>query len=472
MLEDAKAAIEICKEFRYNKAFIWAIPFVGLLLGLYLPFPVNVADNLAIRIVLGAILLVAFGFAGFWIAQAPRNRKNHLGVAFAIKADTGSVRRKVAWDIVAETKKLLENLDCAQPFYVFDVGNGLSSKLESHADAVALRNKCKAHMLIYGEAKKRSERGKEFYVLRLEGLVVHAPANPGARKLLGHEMMAVMPLKTEIDKKNELSGFEITSLQLSLSIRYVIATAALMTGDGPLASQLLDAIAMQDQELKKPGGIKAVHKLRELLPLRQQDTYQFMSLALIREWEETRANETLVEAISWLKKSPALVTGKKNYSYLLISSIAAFVLEQNVAEAQKLINKCKARYISNPAWMYSAAFLSAYQGRLDEAMGHYDSAFMLEQSAEVPFQIEGFLGWRLEITPDITELYFCLAYVNEKYKEDLITAQQNYSEFLKRTVKLPEKSLKAKKHAEWFVANQANGFQKGQSSIGATHATA
>ena len=173
------------------------------------------------------LISIALWFVGLRLQRVPKNKDGCIGVAFAIKADSEQLRQRVASDMVNETKLIFERVQSHHPFYVFDLGGDLTESVISHESAAEMRNRCGAHMVIYGEAKQRKERGQNFYVLHLEGLVTHIPTPLESSALLSREMVAVMPLRQRIEEENEISGFEITSLHLAHSVKFVIATAAL-----------------------------------------------------------------------------------------------------------------------------------------------------------------------------------------------------------------------------------------------------
>ncbi len=119
----------------------------------------------------------------------------------------------------------------------------------------------------------------------------------------------------------------------------------------------------------------------------------------------------------------------------------------------KCINKCRAKYIAVPSWKYSAAFLEAYQYNLDDAKQYYDSAISTEPGFEIPFQVEGFIAWILDIEPQMKQLNFCLGYINEKTKSDPASARQYYTQFM-NSHPTEINSKRAIEHAQLFFAGE------------------
>lgn len=442
--------LKLFRKLRYRRFFPFVLAALGGLLAFYVPLPSVIVDTLQIRGSAALLVSTALALVGFRLQRVSENKDGCIGVAFAIKADSEQLRQRVASDMVNETKSILERVQSDHPFYVFDLGGDLAESVTSHKSAVEIRNRCGAHMVIYGEAKQRKERGQNFYVLHLEGLVTHVPTPLENSALLSREMVAVMPLRQKIEEENEISGFEITSVHLAHSVKFVIATAALLSHDGPLAAKLLEDIASHRKQLNRHGNIAAIRRLKELLPKRQGDAYQFMSRVLFAQWEVTREPSLLKESVAWLekdaklRKSPSLI-------YLLTKAIEAFVLQNDIRAAKKWVEQCQARYVSHPEWIYSAAFLCALEGKVDRAMEYYDSAVVLENGHEIPFQVEGFIAWILEENPKPAGLNFCLGYINEKFKSDRISACRQYELFLTSKESKSPAASKATSHAQTFI---------------------
>ena len=146
------------------------------------------------------------------------------------------------------------------------------------------------------------------------------------------------------------------------------------------------------------------------------------------------------------------LTNDENIDIYLVRAIGHFVLNRDTVSAMKCINRCKSLSIANTSWKYSAAFLEAYRKNIDSAMQYYDAAFPGESKHETPFQIENFIAWVLELEPDKQQLHFCLGYINEQYKNDMISALEHYRVFIDSTP-CEETSILAVKHAKNFINN-------------------
>ena len=205
-------------------------------------------------------------------------------------------------------------------------------------------------------------------------------------------------------------------------------------------------------KLKINSNVKAIRKLIDLVPIRLADAYRFASLVSFSRWESSRERNDLQDSIDWIVKYDKIKPAD-NLQISLMKAIGHFVFSRDIDAAMKCINPCKSKYISDPSWKYSAAFLEAYRNNLDNAKLFYDAAIHTESGHHIPFQIEGFIAWILDIEPKNTQLNFCLGYINEIFKSDLVSARKYYSEFLNSPCQ-EDFSKRAIEHVKTFMAVQ------------------
>ena len=436
-------------KWRY-KPFFLLLVFLGILLGaLYFPLPEGIAVSIETRGIIGLIVAVVMT-AIFWrYQQPPTVKKGHVGIITAIKSEDEKTKGRISKDFVATCKKLLEESRANQPFQLIELNDYFSEMATDNTSADALRMRCRGAFLLFGDTVQRQERGKKLYVLRLQGLVCHAPISANNQSILAQEMFAVLPLKKSILEENELSGFEITTIQLAEATKYIIATSALLSHDFELAIALLEELQQAKKRLKKNVNVKALKKLIELIPRRLADAYRFASLVHFSRWEASRDENELINSINWRVKYNLLVPAD-NLELLLIRAIEKFVFNRDIVAAINYIDQCKSKSITNTSWKYSAAFLEAYRNNLDKAKQLYDAAISTESGHDIPFQVEGFIAWILEIEPQNSQLNFCLGYLNEKFKNDFVSARQNYAKFLSSPCQ-EDFSKRAIEHAKTFM---------------------
>lgn len=421
--------IESAEKWQY-KPFLPVAIFLACLVGaLYCPLPDGVVIPMSMRVVSGLVIGVATGALTWYFQQPPTVRKGSIGIVIAIRSEDKKVKDRISNDFIETCKNLLGESRANQPFHLVELNSYFSELAKDPSSANILRLRCKGHMLIFGDAVQRKERGKNLFVFRLRGIVCHTPAPPDAQSLLAHEMNSVLPLKEEILEDNELSGFEVTSIQLAEATKYVIATAALISHDYNFAILLLEELYKNLGKLKLNANVKAINNLIRLIPNRLADAYRFASTVHFARWEVSREESELQESITFEQKHNQIKPGDQ-LPLLLMSAIFHFVKSRDINAAMSCINQCRSKYITHPAWKYSAAFLEAYRGNLDKAKEYYDAAITTEQGFDIPFQVEGFIAWILDVEPDMKQLNFCLGYINEKIKDDSISAQKHYYNFL------------------------------------------
>lgn len=437
-------------EFRYKTELLPAI-FIACLIGpLYAPLPEGLALTIQFKILFGLFLAITATYFLWKFQQPEKTKYGSLGIIIAIKSEDEKTRQRMSSDFVSTCRALLIDSKAHQPFHVIQLNDHHSGQITDNKSADLMRQRCKAQFLIYGTTAQRKERGKNFYVLRLQGLVGHAPITLNDQSLFAHEMNAVLPLKEKILEEDELSGFEVTSIKFSDAVKYVIATASLLSHDAQLAVSLLEELYNNKKRLND-ANVKAVHKLNELTKKRLAAAYHFMSVLHFCRWETTRNPEELKSAITWIEKSDITNSNKHyNFDTLLIKAIGHFVFTRNIVAAMHCINKCKSQSITSPAWKYSAAFLEAYTNNLNKAKNYYDAALSTEINHDIPFQVEDFIAWILELEPDKNQLHFSLGYINEKFKSDSVSALKHYQQFLTGTATNADKCTQ---HANQFIAN-------------------
>ncbi len=438
----------VSKFWRY-KLFPYALFIIIWIAANYISLPSGITLSLIDRNIIGIPVAFLFTLIIIWMQKVPITPKGRVGLIFAIRAETDLLRKKVSSDIVATTRESLKQTPSSYPIHVIELDDARSNKILDPTAAEQIRIKCRAHIVIYGEAKSRHDQGKEYYVLKLDGVITHAPIPLETSHALAAEMKDLLPLKEKIEHDNEISGFEITSLQMGESIKYVIATAALLTGDGLLAVGLLENIYNNRTQISKYRSIKSIKKLMRMTPLRLGDAYAFMSRVSYSKWESSRDLNDLREAISWIEKNRKI--SRESLEYLLLKAIEAFALNNNIQSSKHYISKCQAKYLSNPSWRYSAAFLSAIEGDIDKALDYYNSLQPLETSHILPFQVEGFIDWALSKEPTCNELNFCLGYLNDQLKGDTRSAIKYFNIYLNGKNRDPNNSKRSIKYSEDYV---------------------
>ncbi len=441
--------IENVEKWRYKPFFLIAVFLVILVGALYVSLPDGINVSIQNRFVVGLIMATVVTLISWHYQQPPTVTDGNVGIIIAVRSEDKKIKERISKDFIEACKSMLGESRAHQPFQLIELNDFFSELAKDDSSANQLRVRCKGHLLIYGDAVQRRERGKNLYVFRLQGIVCHVATSPNTQSILAQEMAAVLPLKKEILEDSELSGFEVTSIQLAEATKYVIATAALISHDYGFAISLLEELQQEKGSLRKNANVRAIQKLIELIPNRLADSYRFAAAVHFLRWEMSREEKDLRESISWEVKYNSIKPGD-NLRLLLSKAIACFVFARDINGAMGHINQCRSKFITEPAWKYSAAFLEAYRNKLDAAMHYYDAAIPTERGFAIPFQIEGFIAWILEIEPQANQLNFCLGYLNEKFKHDSVSATRYYGQFLSSPCE-EANSRKAIAHAKAFM---------------------
>ena len=443
-------AIKLLAKWRY-RTFILPVVFLGVLLfSVYFTLPEGISVSIQTRGTAGLMFSIAITAILWRFQQPPTVNNGHVGIIIAVRSEDNQIKVRISKDFVATCREILGASRAHQPFQIIELNEHFSELAIDNASANELRMRCKGHFLIFGDTVQRKERGKNLYILKLQGIVCHAPISDNDQSALAQEMDSVLPLRTAIPEENELSGFEITSLQLAEATKYVIATAALLSRDYVFAIALLEELQHTKEKLNINSNVKAIRKLIDLIPVRLADAYRFASIDSFARWEKTRSSSDLQNSINWVVKYDK-IKPNDNLHILLMRAIGHFIFSRDIEAAMKCISRCRAKYIADPSWKYSAAFLEAYRNNLDKAKQLYDAAKPTESGYVIPFQIEGFIAWVLDIEPQQKQLNFCLGYLNEIFKNDLVSARQYYSKLLSSPCQ-EGFSKNAIEHAKKFIA--------------------
>jgi tetratricopeptide (TPR) repeat protein len=174
-----------------------------------------------------------------------------------------------------------------------------------------------------------------------------------------------------------------------------------------------------------------IGKLKDRLPTRLSECYNFLARLAYREWRDTRRNEELlqvrVNVDAWLRLRP------NAYGALLLDAICLFGIDRDIGAAIGALRKCEPVAGDDPTWRYSLAFLHAYREELQQAERQYTLALAKRALDTIAIEVEEFLLWVLETEPEKWQLHYCLALLNHYAKEDFGRAIEEYEAFLSKS---------------------------------------
>ena len=222
-------------------------------------------------------------------------------------------------------------------------------------------------------------------------------------------------------------GCEFAATHIDAAARYVIGTAAALSNDFPYAEELL---LDSEKRLKQYSGQAAGTPIAALLSKVQTRIVQ-----LYQEWvrrlmlhynqhPETRDLMQAEEIAGRIKRYEP-----NNYTARLSAAYCAFVLRRDLSQARAEISACREH--RDGAWMYSDAFIRAYDGDLQGAYDSYKGAFAAPlANPAMPVECEEFIQVVLEKEPERYWLYYCLGLINYRAKHDLQAARNDFRAFL------------------------------------------
>lgn len=364
-----------------------------------------------------------------WSHRIPRHRKGFIGFGVAIAYEDPQHGARLKADFTGALRKLLSGQAGHPGFHFVEYPQHISRKVEGIDDARELIGKSRGHFLIFGSAKRRVLDGETTHVLEMEGVVRHAEVAHEVSARLAEEFRAVFPRNLHVAEENDLFALRVTAQWVDVSARYVVANAALISGDLDYAEQLLRQLEAEFQASNVPGVPAAAH-IQNKLPIRIADLLKLRigrlgsQYMLKHDPEPLKRSEPILDELA--KYDSAWYSGH------LHRAICAFVLRRDLSEAYAALKNCEGN--PDPTWLYSKAFLKAYEGDLRSAADLYRKAFRKDPSdPSVPIQTEEFMNIVLAEEPHRVELHFCLGLVNYKSKKDLAAARRDFEHFLART---------------------------------------
>ena len=403
--------------------FAVATPELLGLVGIQIP---RFANALSVA----AALLLLLG-ARFLQDRLPLTRENHIGFVIAVSCESVTECSRIRRDFSEELRRQLKTSDHVAPFHVMILAQHQATKIVDNESALASLKECNAHFLVHGDVRNRNVSGEPVYALRLSGMVVHSEIRLDVSRLLANEMNAVLPLSVEVPGRDDLRGFELTSSTFSDGAKFVVATAALISGDIVLAERLLREL--RDASAEQPGTRTLLQKqrtsLRTMVPERLADVYLAKSQRQFLMWRRRRDAESIQECWGQIQKYNEL--RPKTLNYFLTKAIYLFVTTKDATRCLDVLRNVKGGDRLGPHVRYAQAFLLAYEGLLDEAERQYRIAFALDKTGEANLEVEEFILWALTEHPDLAQLHYCLGLMNSVFKKDLALAAGDFRAFLR-----------------------------------------
>lgn len=333
--------------------------------------------------------------------------------------------KQIKVDFIATLRQLIQQGGAR--FELVELPSWSLSEVDNPAKMSDLLQKVRGAFLLFGRVRLRDKDGKPAHLLSLEGMVRHRAVPDEVSQELRTDFTRILPRRVIIEKENDAFKFEATSEWTDVSTRYVVGTAALISGDVAYAEKLF--LYVEEKVKRSRLSVDGIKEISRRLPFRFSQLYRWWLQHLYDAYFITRNKQYLIRCDKIASK--LLKYEAQNLNGLMVKGICEFVLRKDVPAAHKLITKC--RNEKDATWWYSRAFLHAYQGKMDEAVGDYKHAFAGPvPDVSVPVQCEEFIQIVLAEEPNRIQLHFCLGLINYHAKSDFLAAGQDFQNFLSK----------------------------------------
>ena len=237
--------------------------------------------------------------------------------------------------------------------------------------------------------------------------------------------------------------YEFTSELINCVGRYIIGIASIISSDLKYAESLFLSILNNSSLRNCP--IPSIRKIYERTPKHLGKIYYYRGRIAFENWKKTKNNSFLSEIETNLSQLSHVEP--HNYEGHLLRAIYYFISDRNIEDSISELKKC--RNYNNPVWKFNLAFLIAYSGDLKGAIRKYNSIFNTNWDPQTITEIEEFIQIILDEEPDKIQLYFCLGYLNYKFKNDFSLAIKDFTSFINSEV--PERYSEELILAEQYI---------------------
>lgn len=365
----------------------------------------------------------------------PRATAGKIGILLCIDCDTKATSDKVRDDFVKPFKKMLRSGALGASFDFLEVPQHIASSTIDYPDAEILRSRCGAHFMLYGRARDREIGSKPSYMVELDGVVVHKVISKERQKGLQSEFAELLPRKLVIDKASDVLSFEFTSEWAELVSKYIIASAAAVSGNLEYAESLF-----VDCQVQLEAGGNRFHvfdKIRSRIPDRLGEIYAEKANSAYDAWVET-CDDVWVD---WMGQCLEKLQGmaQTDVRSRFLEAIYVFLSKRDFSKAMKVLEQV-GKPSRDALWHMNYAFLCAYGGDLKKAVRHYDLALRDMAAGSIlavqPYlitRIEEFVYLAVSREPVKGQLWLCLGFINWKFKRDWRLGCMDFERFLRAT---------------------------------------
>jgi len=381
-----------------------------------------------IRPILYSLLITIWiGYWAFNKFRLPRNKKNKVGIVIAIYSENEVERQKLKADFISKLKKDLQQEGVLNFSEVIFLKNHFSNQIkESESPRKKLETinkKIKAHFYVWGDVKKRPDGDEgEKYFINFQGYVVHKPIHQSLSQTISIDFSKVLPKEVNFFEKRSFKGFEASATIVHLAAKYIIGIAAFVSQDPQLALKLHNGLKDQFNAFKPlPPHLQDI---RNRIPLLISDEKLWIARWHFENSRVSEAKRFLQEAIS---------ENDNNYGAWLFKAMVDFLIDKNLDEAMKSVNRA-ARYAKNTfEWRYSKAFLYFWKEDFQNALKLCQKIKQQNYRTE-PITLEEVRKFNINLLSDTNpkaQLYFWIGFLSYFKRSNLGDALQDFENFEK-----------------------------------------
>jgi hypothetical protein len=360
------------------------------------------------------------------IERVPRSR---FGFGVAIECEHSAHAEQLRADFVRTLRGLLSRSRHQRLFHFIEFRQSVAKRITGEEQAIWLAKKSGVHFLIHGRARLRPTPPGQSHLLDLSWLVRHRRIATEQSKALAQDASAVFPTRLIVGASGDVFAFEVAAQHVDAVARYVIGTTAAISGDFVYSEELLLDAERTLAALAQRAEGNVAPVLLDRVRKRLTEIYIEWMNQVGNRYTRSRDREALRELetiVNRLRRYDPDNSGAR-----LSAAMAAFVLRRDIGGARGEIDRC--RHLTDATWMYSDAFLLAYEGDLEGAYRAYRRAFQSPLAdPTIPMQCEEFIQIVIDEEPDRPWLYYCLGLINYRAKGDLRAARADFATFIDR----------------------------------------
>lgn len=375
---------------------------------------------------LAVISFLAILGAWWRFQQPPKTESNKVGFLVAISCPDPNERRKIQEDFVLPLQKSIGNGRLSKLYDFINIPEHIAKKVVTADDAQSLRIKAKAHFIIYGSSKVRKINGVDTHVIHLDAIVTHQPIPTEVSNSFAKEFGELLPRRLNISEEVSFQSLEFTSEWAELTSKYIIAVAALISGDIKYSEILLNEV--KDLLLAKNANFPIYKILKDRTTIRLSEIQMARARWSYESWCHTNDPQLLIATQDHLNLLDAI--HKTSSINMNLQAILNFQLNKDIEGSIKQLKQIP-KVEQLMAWHLNMAFLYGCLGKLSNAVRYYRLALKQPPEPDAIGQIEQFIDRTIKNNPNWYQLHYCLGIFNLIVKGDFQSAKLDFDCFIK-----------------------------------------